>query len=470
MAEAQPLAQEPGRAQAPTRGRAWRLILTVAVAAAVAVAFADSSIVVLALPELYGAFNTSIEGIAWVITAYNVVVAVAALVLVFGVHRFRAAYVLAAGLVIFLAASIACSVADSLTFLIVARCFQGLGGALLLAGSLPVLGALAGSTARGAALWTLAGTFGAALGPALGGALTQAFDWRAIFVAQAPVAAIALLATVGSHVEAIGQEGWQRPLRRTLPANVCLGLVFGALVGALFLAVLLVITVWGYSPIAGAGIVSMLPAGTVVARPLSRRLPPLLAVCGGATLLAAGLAGLALLPSSSLVYLMSSLALCGIGLGLAVPALSGAAVSAEAGLTRSGTFTIGIRHLGLVLALALVAPLLASELPPAGERAMLNATEVIIDAPIGLDKKVPLALDLQDAFGRAQEGEIPDLAEPFDERGAETDENLRAVRDSLVGAIEATITRAFRPAFWVSAGLAALALVAALVLRRRVVR
>lgn len=479
MAEAQPFADDARRAERREPGepgpsttiarRAWRLALTAAVASAVAVAFADSSIVVLALPELYGQFATSIEGIAWVITAYNVAVAVVALALVLGIHRFRAPIVLAAGLAVFLAASIAASVADTLTFLIVARSIQGLGGALLLAGALPLLGALTGSTARGAALWTFAGTLGAALGPALGGALTQAFDWRAIFVAQAPVAGLALLATVGSHTEAIGQEGWRRPLRRTLPANVCLGLVFGALVGALFLAVLLVITVWGYSPIAGAGIVSMLPAGTVAARPLAARLPRLLAVCGGAALLAAGLAALALLPSAELVYAMSALALCGIGLGLSVPALTHAAVRADAGLTRSGTFTIGIRHLGLVLALASIAPLLASELPPAGERAMLNATAVIIDAPIGLDKKVPLALDLRDAFNRAQAGEIPDLAEPFDARGAKTDANLRTVRDSLVGAIEATITRSFRPAFWLSAGLAALALAAAIALRRRTV-
>ena len=60
----------------------------------------------------------------------------------------------------------------------------GRGAALLLAGSLPVLAALTGSSAKGAGLWTLAGTFGLALGPALGGVLTQAFDWRAIFIAR----------------------------------------------------------------------------------------------------------------------------------------------------------------------------------------------------------------------------------------------------------------------------------------------
>lgn len=226
-----------------------RSLLVVAVAMAVAVAFADSSIVVLALPELYATFDTTIDGVAWVITSYNLVLAVCALALVLVAHRIRADLLLAAGTVVFLAAGVACALSDSIAFLIAARSVQGLGGALLLAGSLPVLGALTGSTARGVALWTLAGTFGAAVGPALGGVLTQVFDWRAIFVFQAPVAGAALLATAGSHVAAILEEGWRPRLWRTVQGNLALALLSGALVGALFLGVLLVIDVFGSTPI-----------------------------------------------------------------------------------------------------------------------------------------------------------------------------------------------------------------------------
>jgi predicted MFS family arabinose efflux permease len=442
-------------------------LLVALVAGAVAIAFADSSIVVLALPELYGRFDTTIEGVAWVVTAYNVAVAVTALGLVLFVHRVNAARVLGAGLVVFLGASIACAAAGSLPFLITMRSVQGVGAALLLAGSLPVLGALTGSPAAGASLWTLAGTFGAALGPALGGVLTQAFDWRAIFIAQAPVAALALLAVVRSHPQVEAVEGWSPSLRRTLPANLCLGLLFGALVGALFLAVLLVITVWGYSPIGGAAIISALPAAALAVRPLERRLPRIAAVCGGAALLAGGLLGLALLPSASAVLAVYALALCGAGLGLAVPLLSQAALDLGAGLTRSGTLTVGVRHLGLVLALASIAPLLASEVPKAGDKALLKATAVLLDSPAGLDKKVPVALDLRGAFAQARAGETPDLAEPFNAHGARHDSTLAATRDELVGTIEATITRAFRPAFLLSAAFAALALLAGLVFRRR---
>jgi MFS family permease len=429
-----------------------------AVAAAVAIAFADSSIVVLALPELYGRFHTTITGVSWVITAYNLAVAVAALALVLFAHRVDAGKLLGAGLVVFLAASIGCAASQSLAFLIAARSVQGIGAALLLAGSLPVLGARQ---------WTIVGTFGLALGPALGGVLTQAFDWRAIFVAQAPVAALGLVGTIRAHPHAVVDER-PRPLpERVLPANACLGLLFGALVGALFLAVLIVISVWNYSPIGGAVVVSALPVAALAARPLEARLPQLVAVWGGAALLAGGLIGLALLPSANVWLMVWALALCGAGLGLAVPVLSNAALDLGPGLTRSGTLTVGARHLGLVLAIAVIAPLLSSKVPAAGDRALLKGTAVLLDAPVGLDKKVPVALDLRGAFAQARAGETPDLAEPFNKHGAKHDPALAAARDKLLGAIESTITRASRSAFFVCAGFAGLALVLALAFRRR---
>jgi len=412
------------------------------VAAIVAIAFADSSIVVLALPQLYTRFETSITGVAWVVTSYNAAVAVSALALVFFVHRFPARLVFGVGAAVFLAATIACASAQSLGFLIAARCVQGAGAGLLLAGALSFIPA---------GTWTLAGTYGAALGPALGGLLTQLFDWRAIFVAQAPVALGGLVAMLRTEDKPIVEEGWRPSLRRTAPANVCLALVFGALVGALFLGVLLVIVVWQYTPIEGALIVSVIPLAALAIRPLGNR------AAAGAALLGCGLVALALLPSASVPIAICAFALCGAGLGLAVPTLSNAALDPGAGLTRSGTLTIGVRHVGLVVAIASIAPLLASTLPTAGDRAMLKATSVLLDAPIGITDKVPIALDLRSAFDKAKTGEIPDLKEPFDSRGARTDGALAAARDDLVAAIQDTITRAFRSSFFLAAAFAAAA-------------
>jgi Major Facilitator Superfamily len=429
-----------GSTQSPNSAARNNVVLTSLVAALVAIAFADSSIVVLALPQLYTRFETSITGVSWVVTSYNAAVAVTALSLVFFAHRFRARLVFAAGALLFLAATIACASAQALWFLIAARCIQGAGAGLLLAGALSLIAVN---------VWTLAGTYGAAVGPALGGILTQLFDWRAIFIAQAPVAAAGLVAAWRRGDEPIAAEGWRPSLRRTVPANACLGLVFGALVGALFLGVLLVIVVWQYTPIEGALIVSVLPLAAFAARALPRK------PAAGAALLACGLVALALLPSASVPIAMAALALCGAGLGLAVPTLSNAALEPGAGLVRSGTLTIGVRHLGLVAAIASIAPLLASTLPAAGDRAMLKATAVLLDAPIGITDKVPIALDLRRAFNNAKEGEIPDLKEPFDSRGARTDSKLADTRDDLVSAIQTTITRAFRSSFFLAAAFAA---------------
>ncbi len=443
-------------------------LLTIAVGTSVAVAFADSSIVVLALPSLYGTFNASLVAVSWVITSYNLVVCVAAFALVPWTRRLHVREVARVGLVLFTAGSIGCAAAWSLPALIVFRCVQGLGGALLLAGTLSILGGLMGSTSRGARAWVATGIFGAALGPALGGVLTQLADWRAIFIVQAPIGAIALLATFDHRVHALGRETIVvRKREASMSANVGLAFVFAALVGALFLSVLLVITVWSREPIVGALVVSALPAGTLAARPLVSRLDYREAVGGGAFLLAAGLLALALLPAVSNGFVAASLAFCGLGFGLAVPPLSRSAMDPEGAALRSGTITVGARHLGLVVGLALIAPLLSNALDVGGQRALLAGTRVILDGDIDLTKKVPIALDLRDTLDSAPRGEVPDLAKPFDDRGARSDSSLRALRDELLDTLRGAITRSFRWSFVLSALFAALAIVPVFWSRRR---
>jgi predicted MFS family arabinose efflux permease len=438
-------------------------VLTLAVVTAVAVAFADSSIVVLALPDLYGAFDTSIVGVSWVITSYNLVVMVGAFALVPFVGRADAGRLSRAGLLLFCAASLACTFAWSLEALVVARCVQGAGAAMLLAGTLALLSALAGSRERGLALWAAAGTFGAAVGPALGGVLTQLLDWRAIFAFQAPVALAALVAAFESHLHPRAGRG----KARRLAANVALACLFGALVGALFLAVLLVIAGWGLSPIEGAVVVSALPVAALAARPLAAGLTLRRAATGGALLLAAGLVALALLPSASRVIAALALGFCGVGLGLAVPGLTGRAVQPDDGLVHDGTVTIGARHAGLVVALVLVAPLLAGSLEDGRRNATLGATKVALESDAPIRQKVPIALELRDFLETTAKGRVPDLEAPFDRRGAAEDDRLRRTRDALVESIAEALTRGFRSSFLLSALLALLALVPILLLGRR---
>ena len=142
------------------------------------------------------------------------------------------------------------------------------------------------------------------------------------------------------------------------------------------------------------------------------------------------------------------------------------AVRPDDGLVHDGTITIGARHAGLVIALALVAPLLTHSLESGGRDALLGATKVALDSDAPIRQKVPIALDLRDALDEAPKGEVPDLAEPFDRRGAAHDATLRRVRDDLIAAIEDAITRSFRSSFALSALLALLALVPILAARR----
>lgn len=445
------------------------------VAAAVAAAFADSSIVVLALPDLYGSLDTSIVGVSLVVTAYNAAVAVAALALLPAARRLDAGRSLRAGVVLFALASAGCAAAWSLEALVAFRVLQGVGGALLLAAALPLLARPAGGGRKGASLWTAAGAAGAACGPALGGVLTQLADWRAIFAAQAPVALCALArASTGQtrgegegHVTTCHKEGGggvRQGWGAAAAANAALALLFGGLVGALFLAVLLLVTAWSLEPLEGALVVSALPVSALAVRRPAGALPARQAACGGALLLALGLLALALLPGASEGLAAAALAVCGCGLGLALPVLSRTAVAG--GSIRAGLATVACRHAGLVLALALVAPLLAHALDRDGRRALLAGTRVVLDGDVSLFKKVPIALDLRDALEEAPRGEVPDLARPFDRHGAGSDERVRRLRDELVATLQGVLTRSFRGAFVVAALLALLASVPALRLGR----
>jgi hypothetical protein len=341
---------------------------------------------------------------------------------------------------------------------------------LLLAGSLPLLVGLTDHAPRARAVWGLAGTVGAALGPALGGVLTELFTWRSIFLVQAPVAALALVAVASPRVRAAAHDRPGPTTRRMVVANLGYLLLFAALVGALFLAVLLVIVVWGLTPIEGALVVSTLPVGALLVRLVLPGLPRWMAASAGGILLAGGLLALAFLPASSAAYAMPALGFCGCGLGMLSGVLGPESLPPGAGLLRSATLSIGARHLGFVLGLVIIAPLLAGQLQHRALDAEKASTAVILDSRLGIREKIPLALDLRNLVEQTPRGQVPDLEKPFNDRGAATRADLRQVRDDLHEAIISTITRAFRSSFGLAAVFAALAAVPALglaLVRRR---
>jgi len=453
-----PDADLPSRAAGGSR---WRAVI---LAIAIAFAFADASIVVLGLPSIYGELQTTVVQASWVITIYALVVTVVALLIGPLAARLRPASVALVGLVGFAAGSAVSGVASSIGLLYAGRALQGFGAALALVASLPVLVHLTGSVRRGRTWWVTAAAFGAAVGPALGGLLTQVFAWRAIFFVQVPVAVAAVIAVAAPSVRRGAVDRPGRVQRRSLLANLGEVLTFGALVGALFLGVLLLVVVWGYDPIVGAVVVSALPAASFAVRPLAARVSPAVSGALGAVVLAGGLAGLAFLPRVSGALAAVAFALCGAGMGLALSVLGPASLSESSGLVGAGSRSVAARHAGLMLGLLLIAPVLGHNLEAKANDSALAGTRSLLEAQLPLRQKIPVAWALRKEIQQTPDGEVPDVDAVFSAQGAGDNPALASARDGLAGTIESILTRAFRSSFLIAAALALLALLPLLAL------
>src|SRR3954453_23163107 len=117
-------------------GRAW---VVVALSLVVAVVLGDSGVVTLALPEILLDFGDDVGDVAWVLIAFNLVLALVSVPAARLCVRSDPALATAGGLFVFAAATTVCAVAPSLGVLIAGRAIQAVGGALVIVGSLELL-------------------------------------------------------------------------------------------------------------------------------------------------------------------------------------------------------------------------------------------------------------------------------------------------------------------------------------------
>lgn len=164
-------------------------------------AFIDGTVVNVALPALQSQLNATVVDVQWVVEAYALFLA--ALLLAGGSlgDHFGRKRIYIIGVTLFALASVWCGLAPNIQQLIIARAVQGVGGALLVPGSLAIISASFTDDARGKAIGTWSGftAITAAIGPVLGGWLIEHVSWRAAFFINAPIALI-VLALVFRHV------------------------------------------------------------------------------------------------------------------------------------------------------------------------------------------------------------------------------------------------------------------------------
>jgi MFS family permease len=427
----------------------------------IALALADSSVVTLALPDILRRFDVEIPQVAWVLTSYNLGLALAAVPAAYAARR-RPVPAFVVGTLVFATASLACGLATSFGMLVGARCAQAVGGALLVCAALDLLTAIDGSDARAVRTWATAGVLGAALGPAAGGILTESFGWESIFLVQAPLAALTLVGVLG-----LGARPTSEPAGRpNVSANLALLLVSGALTAALFLLVLLLVDGWRIAPAVAGVIVTVMPAAAILTGHVAERVgDSATRAASGAILIAGGLGALGVLPGSAWWWTLVPQVLVGAGLGLALSALTERALRGRSPQAVHGGWTIAARHAGVVVGLLLLTPVFTSALDRNEDRALRAGAAAVIDSRIPPLDKLAVAQDVL-AIVRAADREVPDVRRAFENRPR--DPEYRRLEKRLVSELDRAVTAAFSRPFLLAALLAVCALVPILVSRREV--
>jgi len=210
----------------PDGSRAGLALLVIVIG--VLMAAIDTTIVVLALPQIERSLHVSLSGVVWVIIGYLLVITVLATQVGRLGDMFGRVRMYEAGFVVFIVGSALCALASNETTIILYRVIQGVGGSLISANSGAVIADTFPLAKRGRAYgFSAAGwSVGAILGILLGGVIVTYVDWRWVFWINVPAGIAAFLLAL----RVLHDKGTRRRERLDLPGMVLFGAgVFGVL-------------------------------------------------------------------------------------------------------------------------------------------------------------------------------------------------------------------------------------------------
>ncbi|HLZ57013.1 MAG TPA: MFS transporter [Ktedonosporobacter sp.] len=205
----------------------WVLIATILGSSMVIV---DGTAVNVALPILQKNLGASVSELQWIVEAYALFLS--ALTLLGGSlgDLFGRKRIFGIGVALFALASMACGLAQNAPLLILARAVQGIGGALMIPGSLAIISTTFSKEQRAQAVGTWSGftVISGAVGPVLGGWLVENASWRAVFFLNVPLAVVVLATLYWRVPESHDEENAKLDWRGALLIVIGLGaLVYG---------------------------------------------------------------------------------------------------------------------------------------------------------------------------------------------------------------------------------------------------
>ena len=223
---------EPGALRYRSGPGRWVIAATVLGSGLAAI---DATVVGIALPTIGREYHAGMGPLQWVVTGYTLTLASFLLLGGSLADRFGRRRVFQIGVVWFVAASAAASVAPGPTALIVIRVAQGVGAALLTPGSLAIIQSSFAPDDRGRAIgaWSGLGGVANAAGPLLGGYLITAASWRWIFLINVPLGAVVLAVSARHVPDSVDPQaaGTVDPAGAVLAATALGGIVYGLIEG-----------------------------------------------------------------------------------------------------------------------------------------------------------------------------------------------------------------------------------------------